>query len=461
MIKIGDFSKLAHVSIKTLHHYNELGLLVPAHVDRYTAYRYYEIGQLRRLNRILALKDLGFALEQVAQLLDEDLSAAELRGMLRIKQMELASRVDEEQMRLQRVEQRLVQIEHEHDRLEELVAVKNIPAQTVLSASLVAAREELLAEARNSLHALLKGQLEDARLKPAGPWFALVNELPYAEADLELTLAVEVTLRRNQHSGDWKGSPVRVLELEAVPEMASIIHQEDVTRLPQSYAALYTWSQRNGYQPCAPCREIYLPAEGVGADPLADPSAGCIELQCPLQKASIPFSLRPLTEPVKGKETMEHKIVHRPTFKVVGLAYVGKNEHGEIAQMWGQFNQRAGEVQSINDKEAFGLCFSTVEGPARPGEFEYVAGFEVAERKDVPAGMVYREVPAYAYAVFTHHGKLNTLGETYQYIYNTALAQAGLKMHPDKFDMEVYDEDFKFGEDDSKFYIYVAILQEG
>jgi DNA-binding transcriptional MerR regulator len=57
MIKIGDFSKLAHVTVKTLHHYGELGLLPPAHIDRYTGYRYYSLEQLPRLNRILALKE--------------------------------------------------------------------------------------------------------------------------------------------------------------------------------------------------------------------------------------------------------------------------------------------------------------------------------------------------------------------------------------------------------------------
>jgi len=124
MIKIGDFSKLAHVSIKTLHHYDELGLLSPVQVDRYNGYRYYEVGQLSRLNRILALKDLGFSLEQVAELLQENLPTAELRGMLRLKQMELAGLVEEEQARLWRVEQRLRQLEHERNPLEAAVAVK-------------------------------------------------------------------------------------------------------------------------------------------------------------------------------------------------------------------------------------------------------------------------------------------------------------------------------------------------
>jgi len=181
-------------------------------------------------------------------------------------------------------------------------------------------------------------------------------------------------------------------------------------------------------------------------------------LQCPVQKASIPLSLRSRKESIERKESMETKIVNRPAFKVIGLAYFGKNEHGEIGQMWGKFNQRAQEIKSINDKEAFGLCFSPGEGGSQPGEFEYVAGFEVADDTLIPPGMVFRQVPAYKYIVFTHHGKLDNLGETYQYIYNTGVAQAGVKMHPDRFDMEVYDNDFKLGADDSKFYIYVAIV---
>ena len=58
-------------------------------------------------------KDLGFSLEQIAQLLDENLPAAQIRGMLRMKQAELQDRVREEQERLARVEARLRQIEQE------------------------------------------------------------------------------------------------------------------------------------------------------------------------------------------------------------------------------------------------------------------------------------------------------------------------------------------------------------
>jgi predicted transcriptional regulator YdeE/DNA-binding transcriptional MerR regulator len=452
MIKIGDFSKLAHVSIKTLHHYDDMGLLAPAHIDRFSGYRYYTLDQLAVLNRILALKDLGLSLEQIAQLLHENLTPAEMRGMLRMKQMELAAQVEEEQSRLRRVEQRLRQIEQEGLARMADVALKQVPAQTALVAHIVASSEEAILLTRDSLRVLLQDQLDRARLKPAGPWFALMEDLPYVETDLELTLGVGVQLQSGQRADDWRGTPVRLLELAAAPNMASVIHTGEPVALPQTYTSLYAWTQANGYQPFGPFRELYLSETGASAAPDISPDAGLIEVQCPVERASIPVSIQSRKE-----ETMQPKIVNRPAFKVVGLSYVGKNEHGEISQMWDRFNRVSQAIKSINDKEAFGLCFSTVEGPSHPGEFEYVSGFEVADDKAVPQGMVYRQVPAYKYAVFTHHGKLDTLGETYQYIYKTALAQAGLKPHPGKFDMEVYDEEFKFGQDDSKFYIYVAI----
>ena len=159
---------------------------------------------------------------------------------------------------------------------------------------------------------------------------------------------------------------------------------------------------------------------------------------------------------------MEPKIVTKPAFKVVGLSYVGKNEAGEIPQMWGVYNQRFTEIKTIDKSCAYGLCFSTSVGVSKPedvipGEFEYVAASEVAGDQDMPKGMVYREVPEYKYAIFTHHGKLDKLGETYQYIYDTWLPQSGLVVHPDKFDMEFYDDRFIPDSDDSAFDIYVAI----
>ncbi|TLN00286.1 MerR family transcriptional regulator, partial [bacterium] len=113
MLKIGDFSKLARVTVKTLHHYEQMSLLRPAWIDRFTGYRYYSLQQLPRLNRILALKDLGFSLGEVSRLLDRELSAGQLRAMLEEKQFELERRAQAEQRRLEMVAVRLSEIEAE------------------------------------------------------------------------------------------------------------------------------------------------------------------------------------------------------------------------------------------------------------------------------------------------------------------------------------------------------------
>lgn len=121
MLKIGEFAQKAEVTVKTLRHYEKLNLLKPAWIDRFTGYRYYAPEQLPRLNRIMALKDLGFSLQQIKRILQNDLTLDELRGMLRLKCAELEQHIEEEQARLARIEARLRQIEHEGDFLMSLV----------------------------------------------------------------------------------------------------------------------------------------------------------------------------------------------------------------------------------------------------------------------------------------------------------------------------------------------------
>ncbi len=84
MLNIGDFAKHGRVSVRMLRHYDAIGLLRPARVDPFSGYRCYEAAQLTRLNRVIALKDLGFTLQQVRAVLDEEVDTAELRGMLRL-----------------------------------------------------------------------------------------------------------------------------------------------------------------------------------------------------------------------------------------------------------------------------------------------------------------------------------------------------------------------------------------
>ena len=111
MLRIGEFARLGQVSPRMLRHYDRLGLLAPEWVDPDTGYRSYGVRQLARLHRLFALRDLGFTLQQIGGLLDGEMPLEQLRGMLRLRQAQLAQTVAEEQDRLRRVEAHLRAIE--------------------------------------------------------------------------------------------------------------------------------------------------------------------------------------------------------------------------------------------------------------------------------------------------------------------------------------------------------------
>src|SRR5512142_1197508 len=110
-----------------------MDLLKPVRVDDFTGYRYYSADQLPRLNRILALKDLGFSLEQIQLMLADGLSLEQLRNMFTLQRAEVEKRLTEERERLIRIEARLRQIELEDKMPNYDVVVKTVPAMMVAS----------------------------------------------------------------------------------------------------------------------------------------------------------------------------------------------------------------------------------------------------------------------------------------------------------------------------------------
>jgi DNA-binding transcriptional MerR regulator len=131
MFTIGEFARLGDISIRMLRHYDEIGLLTPAWVDPDTGYRGYTIGQLRDLNRIVALRGLGCSLAEARQLLS-GIAVIELRSMLLLRWAELAQQLEAGRSSLARVEARLRAIERE-DELADDVVVKTAPTQRLLA----------------------------------------------------------------------------------------------------------------------------------------------------------------------------------------------------------------------------------------------------------------------------------------------------------------------------------------
>ncbi|HKZ68695.1 MAG TPA: MerR family transcriptional regulator [Anaerolineales bacterium] len=250
MIKIGDFSKLSRVSVKTLRYYDDLGLLTPVQVDSFTGYRYYALEQLPRLNRILALKDLGFSLEQIGQVLNDGLTLEQLRGMLRLKRAEAGQRLAEEQGRLARIEARLRQIELEDKMPDYEVILKQVEPMLVASRRIRIPTNDQVPDFIGPAFDEAIGYAQKQGAKWAGPCFAVwhtsVDTLE--DEDAEVVMPIDRHLPGNDR--------VQVYELSG-GLMASVVHQGNFDNFTQGHLALLKWIEANGYRVVGPFREIY------------------------------------------------------------------------------------------------------------------------------------------------------------------------------------------------------------
>jgi len=267
MFKIGEFSKFSQVSVKTLRYYDQLNLLKPAEVDRFTGYRYYSARQLPRIHRILALKDLGLSLDQIAQVLEDDL---EIRGMLRLKRAEIQGQVRQEQARLARVEWRLRQIEQEETMPAQEVVLKKVPPIEIASV-----RDTVPTTGIGQLFDELFTHLGQYGANPVGPTMGIYYDEEFHEEAVDFEAAVPL-------SGSLPGGErVTLRELPAVELVACIIHEGTFENLAGTYGQVMGWIEANGYRMAGPIREVYL----QWAEPGGDPSANITEIQIPVVKA--------------------------------------------------------------------------------------------------------------------------------------------------------------------------------
>jgi DNA-binding transcriptional MerR regulator len=244
MFSIGDFATLGRVSVRMLRHYDAIGLLRPARVDDHTGYRFYEAEQLKRLNRLVALKDLGFTLAQVAEIVNAKVDTGELRGMLRLRQAELAQRISADAGRLSRIEARLLMIEREGAMSTRNVTVKQVAPVTVTTVSGVteSRQPEDIGPVVRSLFEELSGNMERDQVRPNGTAIAT-----YAPADgdrLRVMVACPV------------GDNGQILD--GIEQAACYVHHGTMDTIGEGYQILATWIEDNGYRTDGTAREVYL-----------------------------------------------------------------------------------------------------------------------------------------------------------------------------------------------------------
>lgn len=249
MLKIGEFSRLSRVSVKMLRHYDEIGLLTPAHVDPFSNYRYYAADQLPRLNRIVALKDLGFGLDQIARLLEDGCSADEIRGMLMLKRAEIERQIAAEQARLLRIEERLRTIEREGSPPPYDVIVRPVAAQLVASIRL---RAPLDGNAVTCAFERLEAYVARFAARAARPPLTLYHDEAYSDdvRDVEVVVPVEHSIEPSDE--------VQVRRLSGAPLMACVVHTGDYRTLDDAATLLLQWIDGNGFTIAGPLRELYV-----------------------------------------------------------------------------------------------------------------------------------------------------------------------------------------------------------
>jgi DNA-binding transcriptional MerR regulator len=253
MLSIGDFARHGRVSVRMLRHYDAIGLLRPAHVDRMTGYRSYEAEQLSRLNRIVALKDLGFTLEQVRSILDDEVSVEELRGMLRLREAELQSQIASDTARLARVEARLRIIEREGVMPADEVQIKRIPEVRVAELTATAASFEpgSIAHVIGPLYDELRDRLDRAGLTPAGPDIAYYEDSPNGEG-LLVHAAIPVD------ADPAKDHDLSIVDLPEIEQAATILHRGSMDDVMATIQTLARWIDANGYRSTGYNRELYI-----------------------------------------------------------------------------------------------------------------------------------------------------------------------------------------------------------
>ena len=262
MFRIGEFSRLTRVPVTALRFYADQGLLVPAHVDPESGYRFFTADQLPRVNRLLVLKDLGLSLDEIGSILADEVGPEELRGMLRMKRAEIGRRVAEEQDRLERVEARLRQIESEGTMPDKEIVVRNVDGGRG-----VGCRATLpIAEIGEFVGDVMGGVMMNGFV-PIGPPMSIYHDPEFNPDAVDVTFAVPVT-------GEPRGNTPGGRELIAVEvpggEMAVVVHVGPYDRLHEAYQALGAWFEAEGKQGGGPAYEVYMTGPDEPGDPVTE-----------------------------------------------------------------------------------------------------------------------------------------------------------------------------------------------
>ena len=190
MLKIGDFSKLSRVSVRMLRYYDEIGLLKPAEIDRFTDYRYYSEAQLPTVCRITALRDMGFGLADICAILPIYDDRERLDDFLAARQAELEQQRDDVAQRL-----RLLDTARKRLRKEETmnydVTIKTLPERYAATVRMTIPRYQ---DEGMVWHVLCR-ETDSMHLLPTDPCYCCVVFLDGEYKEKDVTVEAQKTVK--------------------------------------------------------------------------------------------------------------------------------------------------------------------------------------------------------------------------------------------------------------------------
>ena len=267
MLSIGAFAQIGQVTHRMLRHWDTAGLLVPAHVDGFSGYRSYDPAQLERLHRIVALRQLGFGLEDIASILETGVDAARIADLLRIRRAEVENEQRTATARLADVERRLHLIEKENAMSRIEIIAKPLPAVRLAARTAVVAEQPEVPGVVGPLFEAVGDAVASAGETPGTP----VAQYEMGEDGMDIVVGYTV-------AGEVPGT-LSGVDLPAVPMAICGVHLGAMDRIGDSWQALHTEIIARGFAPSGPCREVYLRSDS------ANQQDWVTELQQPVERA--------------------------------------------------------------------------------------------------------------------------------------------------------------------------------
>lgn len=250
MIRIGDFARLSGISVVTLRHYDEEGLLRPGFVDPDSGYRYFESEQLRQVHRILLLKELGLSLGEIREVLKQDVSIHDMRLLLDAKRAAAQGRIEAAEAQIRKIDHHLNTIEREFSMPKLEVIRKTVPPMPVAYIHLDIATNDQVGDLLGQAYCDLYGFLERNKIVPKGPCLAVWQSSPQDFTDESVDAAVPI----EGHPIDHPRIAVKTLPAQ---DVAAVVHVGPFSEFQQCHVALSEWLAANGYRLGGEYREIY------------------------------------------------------------------------------------------------------------------------------------------------------------------------------------------------------------